>query len=645
MNQHRTHFENLPNELFGIIFEYLAPHDLLHGFKKLNRRFQSILIQQPLSLPNNRSMSYKLYCNYLIKIIPRYISQIVYLHLSERRAPHAVQQFIDNVPLDSQFWPALKAVTIEDVPRDVFETLLADCSFLVNIQSLTLDSGFQLYHCDEYDECDDFGAVIPILNSLPKLRSLYLRIVNRPVIYVNSTPNELASRMDIHQHLQILSIDDCSRELLVELLNNGYLPRLRQLHVSITSHKHSDMSIDPPNPIPLKQVFAPELRQVNIKLFTGVTWFLTFFEDLQRHSQLDCFKLSGHVRFTNNSSFPRVAALQRWLTLTKSNIFQFRMKLSVDYNLGAQSVLEDICAEYRRATGDEYSAGYGNIDIRYPEMSFSYPPVKDDNIADESVVMNEGEDNSTSSDNNISDEPVVMDVDESNSTTSDEWFRDEPLDENIKEMELSECDYVNNGLFKELQEIPCWHRLQRITIDYEVPMNENYIFGKKLTRLAHVIQCSPQLRELYIEQNLQYGHALASNTQLGILLACKLEVFCYTVSHDTSSLGDLAQIVDTLFSHSLSPPCLKELILKVNGHPSTWLSTKHLVRWIAKLFKRFPVLIHFTLNCQPSEAYEHNEYSLSKLAPKWFGVSLLSRRIRPGQIEYRHKPHSLDIWL
>ncbi|CAF4235649.1 unnamed protein product, partial [Adineta steineri] len=87
------------------------------------------------------------------------------------------------------------------------------------------------------------------------------------------------------------------------------------------------------------------------------------------------------------------------------------------------------------------------------------------------------------------------------------------------------------------------------------------------------------------------------------------------------------------------------LILKVNGHPSTWLSTKHLVRWIAKLFKRFPVLIHFTLNCQPSEAYEDNEYSLSKLAPKWFGVSLLSRRIRPGQIEYRHKPHSLDIWL
>jgi hypothetical protein len=124
-----------------------------------------------------------------------------------------------------------------------------------------------------------------------------------------------------------------------------------------------------------------------------------------------------------------------------------------------------------------------------------------------------------------------------------------------------------------------------------------------------------------------------------------LDVFCYTASQANSSLGDLARIVDTLFSHSTSPLRLKELTLNIDGHPSTWLSTQHLVRWIAKLFKRFPLLIHFTVGCDPADAYEDSEYSLSKLAPEWYVMSLLGQRIRRDPIEYRHKPHSLDIWL
>jgi hypothetical protein len=234
MNQRPTHFEDLPAELFGVIFEYLLPHDLLHAFKKLNRRFKSILKQQPLSLPSNRSMNYRLDCDYLTKIIPKHVSQIVYLHLSERRAPHAVTQFISEVPINSRFWSALKAVTIEDVPRDVFEELLSHSSFLLKVQSLTLDISFHRYHSDEYDECGDFEIVIPVLSLLSELRSVYLHIINRSVIHDYSTFDKRFPRMKIHQNLQILSINQCSRELLVELLNNGYLPNLHRLRVSIS---------------------------------------------------------------------------------------------------------------------------------------------------------------------------------------------------------------------------------------------------------------------------------------------------------------------------------------------------------------------------------------------------------------------------
>jgi hypothetical protein len=229
-----TQCEDLPAELFCVIFKYLAPHDLLRAFKKLNRRFESMLQQQPLSLPSNRSMHFRLYYEYLTEIIPTYASQIVYLHLSERRAPHAVARFLCEVPLDSQFWPAVKAVTIEDVPRDVFEALLSDSSLLLKIQSLTLDISYQRYFCDEYHGCDDFAIVIPVLSLLPELRSLYLRIYNRSIIHDYATFHERFPEMHIHRHLQTLSIKECSRELLVELLGNGYLPRLRRLCASIS---------------------------------------------------------------------------------------------------------------------------------------------------------------------------------------------------------------------------------------------------------------------------------------------------------------------------------------------------------------------------------------------------------------------------
>jgi hypothetical protein len=49
-----------------------------------------MLKQQPLYLPNNRHMNFDLYCEYLSSIIPDHVSQIVYLNLSERRAPYAV---------------------------------------------------------------------------------------------------------------------------------------------------------------------------------------------------------------------------------------------------------------------------------------------------------------------------------------------------------------------------------------------------------------------------------------------------------------------------------------------------------------------------------------------------------------------------
>ncbi len=166
--------------------------------------------------------------------------------------------------------------------------------------------------------------------------------------------------------------------------------------------------IDPPYLTPLKKSLVPELRYVSINLFVGVAWLLSYFENLQRSSQFEQFNISGHVRFTLNSSFPRVTTLKQWLLLNKSKLFTFRMKMSADCVLDAEEIRENVFAEYRQATGDDSAAKYGDIHIRYPEMSFSYP-----------IEINDTEDEDEHS---------------NNTTRSSDLTQHELVDENIKEV-------------------------------------------------------------------------------------------------------------------------------------------------------------------------------------------------------------------
>ncbi|CAF5221365.1 unnamed protein product [Rotaria magnacalcarata] len=111
------------------------------AFDNLNQRVTCILARQPLFIPNNRNMNISLYFDYLTSIIPNHLSQIVYLHLSERYAPHALDYFISTVPLEAYSWPALKAVIFEDVPFHALETLLDDNFLLSQAHFLSIDIG------------------------------------------------------------------------------------------------------------------------------------------------------------------------------------------------------------------------------------------------------------------------------------------------------------------------------------------------------------------------------------------------------------------------------------------------------------------------------------------------------------------------
>ena len=185
--------------------------------------------------------------------------------------------------------------------------------------------------------------------------------------------------------------------------------------------------------------------------------------------------------------------------------------------------------------------------------------------------------------------------------------------------------------------------------------------SRPLLLLLHIAQRAPRFRELIIlgvdpfdsthdynkTAEFHFGPLLANNRQLGIILASQLEVLHFEGTHLNCSLPDLARTFDRLFAHSTSSPVLKTLTFYVGAHPRSWLNTRRLMRGTQLLFNRFPSLIHFTLNCDPHDAYKGTMYDFSILAPQWhvhWTVSQLARDIL-RTLSYRHRPNSLEVWL
>ncbi|CAF1317043.1 unnamed protein product [Rotaria sp. Silwood1] len=126
----------------------------------------------------------------------------------------------------------------------------------------------------------------------------------------------------------------------------------------------------------------------------------------------------------------------------------------------------------------------------------------------------------------------------------------------------------------------------------------------------------------------------------------QLEILYFTAKNSNCSFGELVEIVDTLFTYSsLLSLILKQFTLNVDEHSSSWLIIDHLVDQIGKILDHFSALIHFTLNYEHAAISQDSMYSLSKLAPEWYIRSLFLRPDLIASLEYRHKPHSLDIWL
>jgi hypothetical protein len=177
------------------------------------------------------------------------------------------------------------------------------------------------------------------------------------------------------------------------------------------------------HPIPLKQSNVPKLRCVSVELHEGVGWMFTFLEDLQSYSQLEYFNIYGYmISGVIVSDVPRVTEVHRWLQLTKSRNFTFRLKVEMRWLPECEESLDAFLDEYRQVIGnDALSIKSRTLIIRYPEMS----------------LFNQVKMNKTAS---------KEDDSSSNSSRSSELMMDEPVDENCEEVSVEIFDISNKYL-------------------------------------------------------------------------------------------------------------------------------------------------------------------------------------------------------
>ncbi|CAF0994593.1 unnamed protein product [Adineta steineri] len=152
--------ENLSNEIYYEIFDYLDGCDIYQSFSNLNHRFQQLL--------NSSSLLYKLKFHFktddlfmnkyqYIKYLNR--NQILSLNLSSKIH---IDQFFSSFNINSLFYQ-LRSISLEYVKSETLVILLKDSIHLPCLTSLNIQS---------YDELLDLSQIYLLIFSLSKLKYL-----------------------------------------------------------------------------------------------------------------------------------------------------------------------------------------------------------------------------------------------------------------------------------------------------------------------------------------------------------------------------------------------------------------------------------------------------------------------------------------
>ncbi|CAF1002696.1 unnamed protein product [Adineta steineri] len=225
--------ENLSNEIFYEIFEYLDGSEIYQAFSNLNHRFQQLI--------NCSSLLFKFNHDSLIldntykQFLLNHKHQIISFYMPNN-------DFFSSFSIDSSFYQ-LQSLSIYEISSSVLISLLVNLSSLPRLVSLTIDA---------QDSLKDFTEVYRLIFILPKLK------------YIKCTGDEddISISLPIATNEQLSAIEyfiinhHCAFDTLCTLIS--YTPQLCHLSLLYLSDCDSDNEI-------ILSVILPNLTYLSIE--------------------------------------------------------------------------------------------------------------------------------------------------------------------------------------------------------------------------------------------------------------------------------------------------------------------------------------------------------------------------------------------
>ncbi len=204
-------FEDLPNELFYEIFDYLDGYQLYESFMNLNTHFQKLLLSPCIFLRMNLYSKHDLVLEHAYEnIINPNKSRIISLRLANTLA---MKYFWRLIMIDSLF-SRLQSLVINDVSEKKLLPLLIQCASLPRLYSLTISL---------VGKWNSFNNICQVVFHLPFLK--YLKLSHALCSTHVTLPFATDQPFNSIEYLN-LDIRTNLNDLLIIL---SYIPQLRHL--------------------------------------------------------------------------------------------------------------------------------------------------------------------------------------------------------------------------------------------------------------------------------------------------------------------------------------------------------------------------------------------------------------------------------
>ncbi|UJR11105.1 hypothetical protein I4U23_015287 [Adineta vaga] len=289
-------FENLSNEIFCEIFDYLDAYVIFHGFSNLNNRFRLLLNSSltRLKVTDNYLRSKRIFLHNYKEIFLHHQHQIVSIHSWE---PESSKLILSTITFDLSF-QSLQTLAFNSIQPDILISLLQQLAFLPRLYSLTIDM---------WPAKQDLGYIYQLIFNLPQLKYLkYVTSETNEFNIITSLPMATEKQMTSIEYLII--IHPCSIKELFTILS--YTPQLR--HLKFLNVTDTTINLNTIGPISLMN-----LTKLSIEIYQ-----LTFdeLEILLKNLSLNLKILQLDINHEDSSYLDAI----RWENFLRTNLVQLK---------------------------------------------------------------------------------------------------------------------------------------------------------------------------------------------------------------------------------------------------------------------------------------------------------------------------------